>query len=95
MVALPSHLIAWEDSVLRKLEKYLKSILKHLTFSNTFTFSILFNEHVLSTNSVQNCGGHSAYSRNDGNSCLRRVSNLMERYTNKQRSKQVEIDVIK
>lgn len=39
--------VCWESQ-----EKYLKSILKHLTFSNTFMFSILFDEHVLSTNSV-------------------------------------------
>lgn len=39
--------VCWESQ-----EKYLKSILKHLTFSNTFPFSFCLNEHVLSTNSV-------------------------------------------
>lgn len=39
--------VCWESQ-----QKYLKGILKHLLFSNTLTFSILFNEHTLSTNCV-------------------------------------------
>ena len=95
MVSSLSHLTAWEDSVLRKSAKDLKGILKHLMFSNTLTFSILFNEHTLSTSCVSSTVvgiQHTAGMREIPTS---RVSNLTERYTNEQKSKQVERDVIK
>lgn len=44
---IPQHgkTVCWESQ-----QKYLKGILKHLLFSSTLTFSILFNEHTLSVN---------------------------------------------